>query len=411
MADMVAITGLVVRRGRSTVLDGAELVLEEGAFALLQGDNGAGKSTLIQAILGLLPLEHGSIHLGGELVRDGDGRRRRRPPVPLGVLLQTDGDVRDQTVRHHLETAAALGQCHATSEELEALLQASGLRHRMEDRMVELSEGQRRRVGLLGALLPGLVEGGGRLVVLDEPTAGLDEQGVEIVQSMVQEAVARGSTVLLGTHHPERFPTASHRLLVHDGKVTVDALAPAKNERADLPALAHSLRRPSPFTLGLRYAWSGGTPLSGAVPGVLMCLGLAALLLQPDLVDSLSGTTTAGLLLLPSLIAGLAGDASLLTLRRDRAYARLWALGCRPFDLLTPAMLGLAGVAGMAAVLGHELQLQWLAMGGLTAVTASMIVRAGDLLGLRLARPEALQLRLLLPILVLPFGLVLGMMA
>jgi energy-coupling factor transporter ATP-binding protein EcfA2 len=314
-------------------------------------------------------------------------------------------------VRHHLEVAASLGGCLLDDGALEALLTRVGLRHRMADRMVELSVGQRRRVGLLAAVLPGLVDGGGRLLVLDEPTAGLDQDGIELASELVNEAAARGCTVLLGTHHPERFACATHSVTVDEGGLRVVDLPGPEVRAPSLTSLAPSVVRPSTLRLGLRYAWSGGTPLSGSVPALLVTLGCAALLLQPTLVSAFDGTLRLGLLLLPALVVGLAGDASLTTLRRDRAYARLSALGCRPLDPLTPLALGCAGTVAMGAILGASPSFLDVVVAGGVSVSVSMLVRAGDVLGLRLARPEVLHLRLLSLLVVLPFGLLLDLMA
>ena len=411
MGAFVEANGLVVRRGRSVVLNDVSFTLPQGACAVVLGPNGAGKTTLLEAMLGLLPIEAGSVHIAGSLVRDGEGRRARRPPAPLGVLLQADGDLRDQTVRHHLEVAASLGGCLLDDGALEALLNRVGLRHRMADRMVELSVGQRRRVGLLAAVLPGLVDGGGRLLVLDEPTAGLDHDGIHLASELVNEAAARGCTVLLGTHHPERFSCATHSVTVDEGEIRVVDLPAPEVRSPCLTSLESSVVRPSSLRLGLRYAWSGGTPLSGSVPALLVTLGCAALLLQPAHVSDFDGTLRLGLLMLPALVVGLAGDASLTTLRRDRAFARLSALGCRPLDPFTPLALGCAGTVAMGAILGASPSLLAVMVAGGMAVTVSMLVRAGDVLGLRLARPEVLHLRLLSLLVVLPFGLLLDLMA
>lgn len=404
-------TGLVVRRGRSVVLNDVSLSLPQGACALVLGSNGAGKTTLLESILGLLPLEAGVVRVSGALVRDGEGRRARRPPVPLGLLLQVDGDLRDQTVRHHLEVAASLGGCSVTDDTLATLLGRVGLRHRMEDRMVALSVGQRRRIALLAAVLPGLVEGEGRLIVLDEPTAGLDQDGIRLASELVNDAVARGCTVLIGSHHPDRFPFASHRVTVHDGRVGVVDQGKPNLMPTSFASLPPSNSRPSALRLGVKYAWSGGAPLSGALSAMLVCLGLSALLVEPMQFDAFDATLRRGLVLLPAIVVGLAGDASLTTLRRDRAFARLSALGCRPVDVATPTLLGLTGVVAMGAILGASFSFGTVLLGGGLAVSISMLIRAGDAMGLRLARPEVLHLRLLSVLIVLPFGLLLDVMA
>ncbi|MCH1411646.1 MAG: ATP-binding cassette domain-containing protein [Candidatus Poseidoniaceae archaeon] len=411
MGTVLEARGLVVRRGQQTVLRGADLVLESGTCTLLLGENGTGKSTLMETLLGLHPLEEGQVHVMGKVVRDAEGRRARRPHAPLGVLLQSDGSIRDQSVRHHLAVCAAAAGVHTSDDDVATLADRMGLRHRLDDRMLSLSEGQRRKVGVLGALLPGLVPDGEGLLVLDEPTAALDERGQTVTMELIQQAVERGATVLVGTHHPERFPAASQAFRLHNGKmvsVPLDASAPAAGDA--WPTLSSGANRPSAWSLGRRYAWSGGTPLSGALLGALMTMALATLLFDSATVALLPSTALLGLLLLPSLVAGAAGDAALLTVRRDRAFNRLDALGIRPRDAVTPLVLGAVGPVVMALLLDQSSGWELVLSGALLGLLLSQTVAAADALGLRLARPEALHLRLLMPLVVLPFGLLLDLL-
>ena len=412
MGTVLEARGLVVRRGQHTVLRGADLSLDGGTCTLLLGENGTGKSTLMETLLGLHPLEEGSVQVQSKVVRDAEGRRARRPHLPLGVLLQTDGSVRDQSVRHHLQVCASAAGVAVHDEALSELIQRMGLRHRMDDRMLSLSEGQRRKICVLGALLPGLVRGRESLLVLDEPMAALDERGRSATVALVSEVMARGATVLIGTHHPERFPLAGQAYVLNEGQLQpIEQERQAPESDTTWPELTESATRPSPWELGRRYAWSGGTPLSGAVLGVLMTLALATLLFDASSVADMPPTAVMGLLLLPSFVAGSAGDAALLTLRRDRAFQRLSALGLRPRDPLTPLLLGGLGPVVMGLLLDVPVAFDVAVAGAGVGLLLSQSVAAADALGLRLARPEALHLRLMMPLLVLPFGLLLDLLA
>ena len=412
MGTLLEARGLVVRRGQHTVLRGANLSLEGGTCTLLLGENGTGKSTLMETILGLHPLEEGAVQVRSKVVRDAEGRRASRPHLPLGVLLQTDGSVRDQSVRHHLQVCASVAGVHVHDEALADLAQRMDLRHRLDDRMLSLSEGQRRKVCVLGALLPGLVNGRESLLVLDEPMSALDERGRSATVALVAEVVARGATVLIGTHHPERFPLAHQVYVLDEGQLQhVEHETTSQEPGETWPELTGNATRPSLWGLGRRYAWSGGTPLSGSVLGVLMTLALATLLFDASSVADMPPTAVMGLLLMPSFVAGSAGDAALLTLRRDRAFQRLSALGLRPRDPLTPLLLGAAGPAVMGLLLDVSVTLDVAVAGAVVGLLLSQSVAAADALGLRLARPEALHLRLMMPLLVLPFGLLLDLLA
>ena len=412
MGTVLEARGLVVRRGQHTVLRGTNLSLERGTCTLLLGENGTGKSTLMETILGLHPLEDGAVQVQSKVVRDAEGRRARRPHLPLGVLLQTDGSVRDQSVRHHLQVCASAAGVHVHDEALAELAQRMDLRHRLDDRMLTLSEGQRRKVCVLGALLPGLAHEPECLLVLDEPMAALDERGRSATVDLVAEVMARGATVLIGTHHPERFPLADQAYLLNEGQLQpIEHDGEASDSVESWPVLTGNATRPSPWKLGRTYAWSGGTPLSGSVLGVLMTLALATLLFEASTVADLPWTAVLGLLLLPSFVAGSVGDAALLTLRRDRAFQRLSALGLRPRDPLTPLVLGAVGPITMGLLLDVSVALDVAVAGAGVGLLISQSVAAADALGLRLARPETLHLQLMMPLLVLPFGLLLDLLA
>jgi energy-coupling factor transporter ATP-binding protein EcfA2 len=278
--------------------------------------------------------------------------------------------------------------------------------------MLALSEGQRRKVSVLGALLPGLVGDGASLLVLDEPMAALDEGGRNTVAALVAEVLRRGATLLIGTHHPERFPSVTDAYRLKDGQLhEADHDAVDAETDESWPTLSSGVPRPSAWSLGRRYAWSGGTPLSGSVLGVLMALAVAALLFDASSVTALSPTAMLGILLMPSLVAGSAGDAALLTLRRDRAFQRLTALGLRPRDPVTPLVLGALGPLLMGLLLDVNVDVEVVLAGAGVGLLLSQCVAAADALGLRLARPESIHLRLMMPFVVLPFGILLDLLA
>ena len=143
MGTVLEARGLVVRRGQQTVLHGADLVLESGTCTLLLGENGTGKSTFMETVLGLHPLEAGQVHVMGKVVRDAEGRRARRPHAPLGVLLQSDGSIRDQSVRHHLAVCATAAGVLASDDDVATLADRMGLRHRLDEGHDDLVQARR----------------------------------------------------------------------------------------------------------------------------------------------------------------------------------------------------------------------------------------------------------------------------
>ncbi len=175
--------------GRFPALAGADLDVQPGEIILLSGANGAGKTTLLRLCAGLLPLRSGQAEvLGVDLKVDRRAIRRALALVGHETFCYDDLTVRENL---HFATRAA-GHPTATADDaLErlALTRVARVTHG------RLSQGQRRRVSLAIALARDP-----RLLLLDEPHAGLDEQGRVVLDEVVRSAPAEGRTVLLASH-------------------------------------------------------------------------------------------------------------------------------------------------------------------------------------------------------------------
>jgi heme ABC exporter ATP-binding subunit CcmA len=175
--------------GRFPALAGADLDVETGEILLLSGPNGAGKTTLLRLCAGLLPLRAGQAEvLGIDLARD-----RKRARASLALVGHETFCYDDLTVLENLRFAArASGH---TDADADAALERVSLRRVAHVTHGRLSQGQRRRLALAIALARRP-----RLMLLDEPHAGLDEQGRAILEDVVRAAPAQGCTVLLASH-------------------------------------------------------------------------------------------------------------------------------------------------------------------------------------------------------------------
>jgi len=196
--------------GRFPALAGATLTVERGEIVLLQGPNGAGKTTLLRLCAGLLPVVRGEARvLGVDLAAD---RRSVRPRV--GMLGHANGLYDDLSVVENVSFwARTVG---ATPKEIQTALERLGLAGRLADvKVARLSAGQRRRTALaaLAARRP-------ELWLLDEPHAGLDAEGREVIDELLHGAVAAGATVVVASHERERAAAlADRRVLVVGGQV------------------------------------------------------------------------------------------------------------------------------------------------------------------------------------------------
>ncbi|HEX9992943.1 MAG TPA: heme ABC exporter ATP-binding protein CcmA [Acidimicrobiales bacterium] len=199
--------------GRFPALAGADLDVAEGEVVLLTGPNGAGKTTLLRVCAGLLPVASGeAVVLGVDVVAD---RRAVRPLV--GLLGHRTGLYDDLTVADNVRFwARAAGRSAA---EADAALDRAGVGGRLRSVPVaRLSAGQRRR-----AALAVLLARRPRLWLLDEPHAGLDAAGRDLVDGEVRAAVAAGATVLVASHELERATGLADRVVSLAGGRVLEA--------------------------------------------------------------------------------------------------------------------------------------------------------------------------------------------
>lgn len=193
---------------------GIDLQVRRGTVHALLGVNGAGKTSTLEVLEGLAPATAGEVRvLGLDPVADRAEVRRR-----TGVLLQRSGFVADLTVRETLTMwAATVTEARGVEESLEML----DLTRVAGTRMRGLSGGEQRRVDLACALT-----GRPELVVLDEPTTGLDPESRRAVWQLVRDLRDSGATVLLTTHYLEEADALAERIVVIDrGRVIADDTA------------------------------------------------------------------------------------------------------------------------------------------------------------------------------------------
>ncbi|MDW3219377.1 MAG: heme ABC exporter ATP-binding protein CcmA [Acidimicrobiales bacterium] len=212
--SIVRLRAAVALIGRFPALAGMDLDVDGGEVVLIQGPNGAGKSTLLRLCAGLLRLESGE----GEIL--GHDLRTDRPLIrrSVGLLGHDTALYDDLTVRENLDFWARASRVDVAG--VDAAMERLGVPSRLHDVAVGLlSAGQRRRVALAAVVVRRP-----QLWLLDEPHAGLDPSGRDLVDRLVADAAAAGATVLLSSHEVDRtLDLATRRVTVAGGMITGDA--------------------------------------------------------------------------------------------------------------------------------------------------------------------------------------------
>lgn len=199
----------VVRGGRR-VLDGVDLHVRAGSVVGLLGPSGSGKTTLIRAVVGVQQHVHGVVRVLGEPA-GSPGLRRR-----VGYVTQGAGTYPDLTVRQNLQYAAATAGLprRDVAAAVAATMTDVDLVDRAESLTGRLSGGQRSRVCLGAALLPRP-----DLLVLDEPTVGLDPVLRRDLWQLFHRLAAAGTTLLVSSHVMDEADRCDALVLLRDGRV------------------------------------------------------------------------------------------------------------------------------------------------------------------------------------------------
>ena len=394
--SLLSLVDVEVRRGMGIVISGFNLEVASKDVVVLHGENGAGKSTVIESCARLLPLEKGSIHHHGSLVVDSEGRRNVAK-YPFGLTLQSNGLLGDETVEEHLSTVCALSEMKT---DLLPMLESYGLAHRRHDRIGQLSGGQARKVAVLAGLLPAMISSEPRLVFLDEPDAGLDENALAALISDIKLLRNAGHAFIIASHHIEIMQCATR---LHD--LEVETKQQHDDEQAWQTVGVEEKYGLLSTRTGHRYLRSTRAGFARNGLTALLTIGTLLAFIDPTTIDN--QTLLFGFVLAPPFAAGLIGDPVIYLMREQRAidWWRAHVNRLPSADFFAP-ILGfiLATLGGVLFLDGINWELSVIGAGILWATMSC--VRFIELSTLRLARPNAVFIKLLVPILILPWALV-----
>jgi ABC-2 type transport system ATP-binding protein len=241
----IALGGVTKRFGAVTAVDGLDLTIEPGEVVAFLGPNGAGKTTTIDMVLGLSRPDAGTVEVHGLAPRSAVAHGL------VAAVMQTGGLLKELTVRETVELTAAL---FAHTRPVTEVLERAGIAEIADRRVGKCSGGQQQRLRFAMALLPEP-----DLLILDEPTTGMDVEGRREFWNAIRADAARGRTVLFATHYLEEADAYADRVvLVSRGRVVADGTS------AEIRALSSGRR--------VSATWEGVTTAEAvalrALPGV-----------------------------------------------------------------------------------------------------------------------------------------------
>ncbi|MGD9918423.1 MAG: ABC transporter ATP-binding protein [Paenirhodobacter sp.] len=212
MTDALAVRGLSHAWGRKTALSDVSFTLPAGRFCALLGPNGAGKSTLMAVLTGLIRPRPGIVTVAGVDM----GRRPRQALAGIGVVFQQPTLDLDLSVQANMRLFAGLHGLSKREAEprIEEALTRLGMAERAGEKLRALNGGHRRRMEIARALIHRP-----RLLLLDEPTVGLDAPSRAAITDHVHALVSQGISVLWATHLTDEIRPEDDLILLHRGRI------------------------------------------------------------------------------------------------------------------------------------------------------------------------------------------------
>ena len=210
MNDIITLEHVNKELGKRQILKDVNLIVKQGDIFGYLGPNGAGKTTTIRIILGLLTATSGKVSLLGQDVQIDKIRKK------IGFVLEADGLYDNLTAAENLLYYALLYDIPQPEQKVEKVLKQVGLAERANDKVGTYSKGMRQRLALARAIAPDP-----ELLVLDEPTAGVDPTGqIEIRQLMLDMIQKEHKTILLSSHNLDEVQRICNRIaLIHKGQI------------------------------------------------------------------------------------------------------------------------------------------------------------------------------------------------
>lgn len=210
---MIEIKDITKVYGEQRAVDHVTFSVQSGEIVGLLGPNGAGKSTLMKILTCFIPPTEGEATVCGHSIFDDTLAVRRS----IGYLPEHNPLYLDMYVREYLRFAAGLSGVKQVNQRAEEMIELTGLQPEANKRIGQLSKGYRQRVGLAQALIHDP-----RVLILDEPTTGLDPNQLEFIRDVIRRS-GKDKAVLLSTHIMQEVEAMCTRaVIINHGRIVAD---------------------------------------------------------------------------------------------------------------------------------------------------------------------------------------------
>ena len=212
MNEIIVLENVCKKIGYREILKDVAFTVKKGDIFGYLGPNGAGKTTTIRILLGLMQADSGRVSV---LESDSQVEKVRQK---IGFVLESDGLFDKLSAYANLEYYAGLYDVKRPAEKIRAAIKATGLTERMEDKVGYFSKGMRQKVALARAMVHDP-----EVLIMDEPTAGVDPSGQIEIRELMQNMVRnQGKTILLSSHNLDEVQRICNRIaLIHQGEIRV----------------------------------------------------------------------------------------------------------------------------------------------------------------------------------------------
>lgn len=318
---VLRINGVTVQRGSRTVVEDIDLDVIRGEMLCLTGPNGSGKSTILETFAGLHAPRSGEVVVplpGHESIPIRDSKGRRTPVPGLSIALQTDGACLDETVMERLKTASRVAGEPLADETIHAAMEEWTLSHRSEDRLAVLSQGLRKRVSILAAILPAIRSNEPRIILLDEPSEGLDSASRKLLHESIHSLREKGHSIVVATHDESIIEISDRTVEISASMISVSGTNHAIDDPpfTDTPPVTGAISALGSWILALEMRNPVDT-VQRIVPAILTLFLLRSIGL--DAISDGALSSLAFYILAPSLIAILIRPALIDRLKERRS--------------------------------------------------------------------------------------------